>query len=86
VSSSTMPESSISGRVVALANHDPGERERAPLLFHDETIIAPHIAAFVAYMGAEPVACAMTLVSHRVAGAFYVATVERAPDVASVMR
>jgi ribosomal protein S18 acetylase RimI-like enzyme len=66
------------GRVVAEANDDPGERERAPLLFHDETIIAPHIAAFVAYMEAEPVACAMTLVSHRVAGVFYVATVEHA--------
>ena len=66
------------GRVVALANDDPGERERAPLLFHDETIIAPHIAAFVAYLEGEPVACAMTLVSHRVAGVFYVATVEHA--------
>ena len=33
------------GRVVALANDDPGEHERAPLLFHDETIVAPHIAA-----------------------------------------
>ena len=66
------------GRVVALANDDPGERERAPLLFHGETIRAPHIAAFVAYKGAEPVACAMTLVSHRVAGIFYVATVEHA--------
>ena len=66
------------GRVVALANDDPGERERAPLLFHGETILAPHIAAFVAYIGAEPVACAMTLVSHRVAGVFYVATVEYA--------
>ena len=42
------------GRVVALANDDPGERERAPLLFHDETIIAPHIAAFVAYLGESP--------------------------------
>jgi ribosomal protein S18 acetylase RimI-like enzyme len=66
------------GRVVALANDDPGERERAPLLFHDETILAPHIAAFVAYVGDEPVASAMTLVSHRVAGVFYVATVEHA--------
>ena len=47
-------------------------------MFHDETIIAPHIAAFVAYTGGEPVACAMTLVSHRVAGVFYVATVEHA--------
>jgi ribosomal protein S18 acetylase RimI-like enzyme len=66
------------GRVVALANDDPGERERAPLLFHDDTIVAPHIAAFVAYIGDEPVACAMTLVSHRIAGVFYVATVEHA--------
>jgi ribosomal protein S18 acetylase RimI-like enzyme len=66
------------GRVVALANDDPGERERAPLLFHDETIVAPHIAAYVAYLDAEPVACAMTLVSHRIAGVFYVATVEHA--------
>jgi ribosomal protein S18 acetylase RimI-like enzyme len=66
------------GRVVALANDDPGEHERAPLLFHGETILAPHITAFVAYMDAEPVACAMTLVSHRVAGVFYVATVDHA--------
>jgi ribosomal protein S18 acetylase RimI-like enzyme len=66
------------GRVVALANDDPGERERAPLLFHDETILAPHIAALVAYMDGEPVSCAMTLVSHRIAGVFYVATVEQA--------
>jgi ribosomal protein S18 acetylase RimI-like enzyme len=66
------------GRVVALANDDPGERERAPLLFHDETILVPHVAAFVAYLGDEPVACAMTLLSHRVAGVFYVGTVEHA--------
>jgi ribosomal protein S18 acetylase RimI-like enzyme len=66
------------GRVVALANDDPGERERAPLLFHDETILAPHVAAFVAYIGTDPVACAMTLVSHRVAGVYYVATVPHA--------
>lgn len=66
------------GRVVARANDDPGERERAPLLFHDETIVAPHIGAFVAYLEGEPVACAMTLLSHRVAGVFYVATVEHA--------
>jgi ribosomal protein S18 acetylase RimI-like enzyme len=66
------------GRVVALANDDPGERERAPLLFHDATIVAPHVAAFVAYASGEPVACAMTLVSHRVAGVFYVGTVEHA--------
>jgi ribosomal protein S18 acetylase RimI-like enzyme len=66
------------GRVVAEANDDPGERERAGLLFHDQTILAPHIAAFVAYVDDEPISCAMTLVSHRVAGVFYVATVENA--------
>jgi ribosomal protein S18 acetylase RimI-like enzyme len=66
------------GRVVAEANDDPGERERAGLLFHDRTILAPHIAAFVAYLDGAPVSCAMTLVSHGVAGVFYVATVESA--------
>jgi ribosomal protein S18 acetylase RimI-like enzyme len=66
------------GTVVAEANDDPGERERAGLLFHDHTILAPHIAAFVAYLDGAPAACAMTLVSHGVAGVFYVATVERA--------
>ena len=66
------------GRVVAEANDDPGERERAGLLFHGQTILAPHIEAFVAYLDGAPVSCAMTLVSHGVAGVFYVATVERA--------
>jgi ribosomal protein S18 acetylase RimI-like enzyme len=66
------------GTVVAEANDDPGERERAGLLFHDDTILAPHIAAFVAYLDGAPVASAMTLVSHGVAGVFYVATIERA--------
>jgi ribosomal protein S18 acetylase RimI-like enzyme len=66
------------GAVVAAANDDPGERERAGLLFHDTTILAPHIAAFVAYLDGGPVSCAMTLVSHGVAGVFYVATVESA--------
>jgi ribosomal protein S18 acetylase RimI-like enzyme len=66
------------GRVVAEANGDPGERERAALLFHDRTILVPHIAAFVAYLDGAPVSCAMTLVSHGVAGVFYVATVASA--------
>jgi ribosomal protein S18 acetylase RimI-like enzyme len=66
------------GTVVAEANDDPGERERAGLLFHDRTILAPHIAAFVAYLDGTPASCAMTLVSHGVAGVFYVATVENA--------
>jgi ribosomal protein S18 acetylase RimI-like enzyme len=66
------------GNVVAAANDDPGERERAPLLFHDEVLVAPHLAAYVAYADKEPVSCAMTLVSHGVCGIFYVATVEHA--------
>ncbi len=66
------------GRVVADANDDPGEHERAELLFHDQTILAPHIAAFVVYIDDAPASCAMTLVSHGVAGVFYVATVESA--------
>jgi ribosomal protein S18 acetylase RimI-like enzyme len=66
------------GTVVADANDDPGERERAGLLFHDDTILAPHIAAFVVYVDGTPVSCAMTLVSHGVGGVFYVATVESA--------
>jgi ribosomal protein S18 acetylase RimI-like enzyme len=66
------------GTVVAEANDDPGERERAGLLFHDRTILAPHITAFVAHLDGAPASCAMTLVSHGVAGVFYVATVENA--------
>jgi ribosomal protein S18 acetylase RimI-like enzyme len=66
------------GRVVAEANDDPGERERAGLLFHDRTILVPHVAAFVAHLDGAPVSCAMTLVSHGVAGVFYVATVASA--------
>jgi ribosomal protein S18 acetylase RimI-like enzyme len=75
---STADEVLAYGSVVAEANDDPGEHERAALLFHDQTILAPHIAAFVAYVDGAPAACAMTLVSHGVAGVFYVATVERA--------
>ena len=66
------------GTVVAEANDDPGERERAGLLFHDRTILEPHIAAFVVYLDGAPVSCSMTLVSHGVAGVYYVATVASA--------
>jgi hypothetical protein len=62
------------GTVVADANDDPGERERAALLFHDHTILAPHIAAFLVHLDGAPVSCSMTLVSHGVAGVYYVAT------------
>jgi ribosomal protein S18 acetylase RimI-like enzyme len=66
------------GTVVAEANDDPGERERAGLLFHHRTILQPHIAAFVIYLDGAPVSCSMTLVSHGVAGVYYVATVASA--------
>lgn len=75
---STPDEVTDYGTVVGDANDDPGERERATLLFDDDSIVAPHIAAFVAYDDGDPVSCAMTLVSHGVAGVFYVATRERA--------
>src|SRR4029450_578029 len=75
---STPDEVLDDGTVVADANDDPGERERAALLFPDDPILAPHIPAFVPYVDGAPVSCAMTLVSHGVAGVFYVATVESA--------
>jgi ribosomal protein S18 acetylase RimI-like enzyme len=66
------------GSVVVEAN-DPPESDRAEVVFsRPESILAPHIAGFVAYLDEEPVSTAMTLVSHGVAGVFWVATVERA--------
>jgi len=66
------------GEVVAEAN-DPPESERAAVVFSQpHSILAPHIAGFVAYLEEEPVSTALTLVSHGVAGVFWVATVERA--------
>jgi len=53
---------------LAEASDDPGERERARLLFHDQTILAPHIAAFVAYVDEALASCAMTLVTSALGG------------------
>jgi hypothetical protein len=39
---------------------------------------APHLVALVGYDGAEPVAAAMALLSHTIAGVYWVGTVERA--------
>lgn len=48
----------------------------APAVFaRPETVLAPHIAAFVAYEGSAPLATAFTLVTHGVAGIFWVGTV-----------
>jgi len=40
--------------------------------------LAPHNAAFVAYLDGEPVAAAMTVLSHGIAGIYWVGTVEAA--------
>jgi hypothetical protein len=37
---------------------------------------APHVIAVVAYAGEEPVACAMSLLSHGIAGLYWVGTVQ----------
>jgi hypothetical protein len=43
-----------------------------------EAVLAPHIAAFVAYVDGEPQSAAMTCLSHGVAGVYWVGTVEAA--------
>ena len=43
-----------------------------------EGLLAPDIAAFLAYLDDEPVAAAMTVVTHGVAGIFWVGALERA--------
>lgn len=47
----------------------------APRIFaHAETLMAPHIAAFLALVDGEPAAGAMTIVTHGVAGVYWVGT------------
>ena len=43
-----------------------------------DAVLAPHIAAFVAYLAGEPVGAAMTMLSHGIAGIFWVGTVAAA--------
>ena len=46
-----------------------------PRIFaHTETLIGPHIVAFLACVGGEPAAGAMTIVTHGVAGVYWVGT------------
>ncbi|MCZ7526361.1 MAG: GNAT family N-acetyltransferase [Acidimicrobiia bacterium] len=48
----------------------------APTLFaRPESLVGPHLAAFVAYADGAPAAAAMTMVSHGVAGIYWVGTV-----------
>lgn len=44
----------------------------------DRVLAAPHVVAVVAYRGTEPVAGAMALLSHGIAGLYWVGTVETA--------
>jgi hypothetical protein len=43
-----------------------------------DVFLAPHIAAFVAYLDGKPVSTAQTMLSHGIAGIFWVATLEAA--------
>lgn len=43
-----------------------------------EAVLAPHVATFVAYLDGAPVGAAMTLLSHGIAGIYWVGTVESA--------
>lgn len=54
--------------------------EALPELFSrpDRFLCAPHVTAFVAYGDDEPLAAVLTLLSHGIAGVYWVGTVERA--------
>ncbi len=43
-----------------------------------DAVLAPHVAAFVGYLDGKPVGAAMTVLSHGIAGIFWVGTVEAA--------
>jgi GNAT superfamily N-acetyltransferase len=43
-----------------------------------DAVLAPHVGAFVATLAGEPVGAAMTVLSHGIAGIFWVGTVEAA--------
>lgn len=45
---------------------------------HRDVLIAPHIAAFLALLGGEPVAGAMVIVTHGVSGVYWVGTLPEA--------
>jgi len=50
-------------------------RDVTPALFERlDVLCAPHIASFVAWVGDEPAAAAMTIVTHAVAGIYWVGT------------
>jgi hypothetical protein len=48
------------------------------LFSHPRALLAPHVMAVVAYLEGQPVSAAMTVVSHGIAGVYWVGTVEAA--------
>jgi ribosomal protein S18 acetylase RimI-like enzyme len=64
------------GELMGLAYESLGmPREIAPQQFRRlETVFAPHIVTFLAYLDDEPAAGAMTIVTHGVAGIYWVGT------------
>jgi len=43
-----------------------------------DRLLAPHLASFLAFLDGKPVSCAQTLLSHGIAGVFWVGTLEAA--------
>jgi ribosomal protein S18 acetylase RimI-like enzyme len=56
----------------------PVEAPAQLLSLPQRVIDAPHVVAVVAYEGDDPVAAAMTMLSHGIAGIYWVGTLERA--------
>ena len=56
----------------------PTETAAQLLSLPQRVLAAPHLVAVVAYDGDEPLAAAMTLLSHGIAGLYWVGTVEKA--------
>jgi hypothetical protein len=50
----------------------------ASIFERGESLLAPHIGGVVAYRDGEPVSCALVLLSHGIAGIYWVGTVEEA--------
>jgi GNAT superfamily N-acetyltransferase len=66
----------VNGRAYATYGMPP---DVTPALFaRAETVIGPHVVAFVAFADGAPAAAAMTIVTHGVAGIYWVGTVPEA--------
>jgi ribosomal protein S18 acetylase RimI-like enzyme len=76
----TAAEAVAFGAVMGAAYESLGFPAHIPprVFGHAETLMAPHIAAFLAFAGGEPAAGAMTIVTHGVAGIYWVGTLPAA--------